>query len=122
MPSLATVVLSVVVAGCGGTGGEATPTTAEATTSPPPSFSTELVSKGEVLYQSMCSLCHGVGGGGGVGPALNDGLTTQKYAVLLDEVELLQNGGTGMPAYGLTLEQEEIDALVAYRRSVLDRD
>ena len=79
---------------------------------------------GERLFASTCSGCHGDTGQGGEGPALNN-------QVLLDSatdtylVETIGNGrrGTAMPGFMTpspaypTLEQDEIEAVVAFLRT-----
>jgi mono/diheme cytochrome c family protein len=67
------------------------------------------------IYRQQCAPCHGAGGAGGVGPSLQT--STMTDAELL---QIIRDGSSTMPAFGPTLTDTEIDALVAY--SALLRD
>ena len=85
----------------------------------------EAIQQGRTLYlQTGCSGCHGVGGGGGMGPALLD-----------DEWKFGSDDGTlfklikgevpqqTMPAaFGNVLKEEEIWKIIAYVRSLYKGD
>jgi mono/diheme cytochrome c family protein len=69
--------------------------------------------RGEAVFQSRCSSCHGEGGkGGGIGPALAGASITLAAAKTQ-----IDNGGGTMPA-GLVSGQEEED-LLAYLSTIL---
>jgi cytochrome c oxidase cbb3-type subunit 3 len=65
-----------------------------------------------------CAGCHGVGGGGGIGPALMDGEWT--YGAETAEIFASIVGGraNGMPAYGGRVPAEQAWQLAAYVRSL----
>ncbi len=94
-------------AGCAG-GGPATP-------------SDPVLAQGQQIYTARCASCHGVAGGGGIGPALA-GRMTERFPNVADQTALLVNGvqGTSMRAFGDVLTAEEIDAVVRYTRETLN--
>jgi mono/diheme cytochrome c family protein len=69
---------------------------------------------GEVLYGRHCQACHGLGGEGGMGPALRK---------LRDEVAIrraitLGRPAQGMPALGARLTSGEVQAITTYVRTL----
>ena len=77
-------------------------------------------SPGARLYRTSCASCHGDRGQGGVGPELTgvaSRLTRDQH------VTTVRDGrpGTQMPAFGATLTDAEIDAVVDHERSALAR-
>ena len=94
----AAVSLAVIAAGCGG-GGEAQPTT------------------GKGIYVARCATCHGVGGQGGVGPALA-GVVATKYPNIEDQIAIVTNGKGAMPSFKGKLTKQQIDAVASYVSSV----
>jgi len=95
----AAVSLAVIAAGCGG-GGEAQPTT------------------GKGIYVARCATCHGVGGQGGVGPALA-GVVATKYPNIEDQIAIVTNGKGAMPSWRGELTPKEIRKVVEYTRTGL---
>jgi len=109
---------------------------------------TGLLGEGEVLYiESGCAGCHGVGGGGGIGPALADGEVYVSFTSIEDQIVWIAKGstmvGTGnaytsadstrprsvsgqMPGFGSeatnSLSVEEIIAVTLYVRTQFERD
>ena len=75
---------------------------------------------GQDIYARSCGSCHGAGGGGGIGPKLA-GQVAEKYPDVADHRAVVVDGisGKNMPAFGGTLTDEEIDAVVRYEREVL---
>ncbi len=77
---------------------------------------------GAALYKQKCSMCHGAEGKGFsalktpdfTDPKWQEGITDKEI------VEIIKNGkkGTPMPAFGEKLKDDEIQALVAYIRSL----
>lgn len=70
--------------------------------------------EGEQIYAAVgCAGCHGIDGGGGVGPALagNQNLNDAAYVV----TQILQGGET-MPPFGDRLTNEEVAAVANYVR------
>lgn len=98
---------------------------------------------GEVLFGANCARCHTRGwsygepevqGGGRYGPSLRGGATIRQFPVEEDMVKFVtvgveygqpygvggigQSAGGGMPHFGTTLTQDEIQQIVAYERSL----
>jgi cytochrome c(L) len=85
----------------------------------------EAIQQGRTLYlQTGCSGCHGVGGGGGMGPALLD--DEWKFGSDDDTLFKLIKGEVPqqtMPAaFGNVLKEEEIWKVIAYVRSLYNGD
>lgn len=76
---------------------------------------------GEDLYRQSCASCHGGDGQGGIGPQLA-GLMEEKYPDPADHVAVVVNGRAAMPAFGSTLGDDEIAAIVAYERTGFGED
>jgi mono/diheme cytochrome c family protein len=67
---------------------------------------------GGVVFSENCSTCHGATGeGGNGGPDLNTMPLAKTEAGAIQQVT---NGGGGMPAFGSTLSEEEIENVAAY--------
>ena len=94
------IVLAAALAGCGGGGGEARPTT------------------GKGIYEANCATCHGVDGQGGVGPALA-GVMVDKYPDIEDQITVVTEGRSGMPSWRGELTPKEIRKVVEYTRTGL---
>ena len=75
--------------------------------------------KGQAVYNTNCARCHGPGGGGGVGPALDDGQMTEKFPDIEDQIEIITSGVGSMPAWEGTLSPDEIRAVARYEREIL---
>ncbi len=72
------------------------------------------------LYRTRCAACHGADGGGGNGPPLSGGRVVERYPDVADQIELVTSGrlSAGMPGFGEVLSDAEIEAVVAYTRSL----
>ena len=67
---------------------------------------------GAVVFSENCSTCHGATGhGGNGGPDLRTMPLAQSESGAIEQVT---NGGGGMPAFGGTLSEEEIENVAAY--------
>lgn len=99
----------------------------------PPLGENDPIARGGDLYQSNCASCHGSGGAGGTGPALNNGAVLKTWPDAKDHIEWVKvgsngwpgdtygaqnkpKGGTAMPAFESQLEEEEILLIVRYER------
>ena len=74
------------------------------------------LAQGDDVFGDNCAQCHGDDGGGGFGPSLQgvaDDLTVE------EQVEVVRNGRGNMPAWGDSLSDEEIAAVVRYTREGL---
>lgn len=85
----------------------------------------EAIQQGRTLYlQTGCSGCHGVGGGGGMGPPILD--DEWKFGSDDDTLFKLIKGEVPqqtMPAaFGNVLKEEEIWKIIAYVRSLYSGD
>jgi cytochrome c551 len=67
---------------------------------------------GQEVFATNCSVCHGQDGHGGAGgPDLR---TMPKAQNEPEAIEQVTDGGGGMPPFGGTLSEEEIDNVAAY--------
>ncbi|MEX2587186.1 MAG: c-type cytochrome [Actinomycetota bacterium] len=86
---------------------------------------------GQEIFNQMCVACHGAGGAGGSGPAMQGGATVDQFPDVAEHEEFVRSGstpgqpygtsgqGTGaMPAWGGSLTDEQISAVVEYERSL----
>jgi mono/diheme cytochrome c family protein len=110
-----------IAAGCGGEEATPTPETVEGTlpsepAAPPaepgaPAAEGD-VAAGKTVFVDNCGVCHTLsdaGSSGAVGPSL-DGLALDFDAVHQQVV----NGGGGMPPFGSTLDEQQINDVSAY--------
>lgn len=68
--------------------------------------------KGSIVFSENCSVCHGATGHGGNG---GPDLTTMPLAQSEEgAIQQVTNGGGGMPPFGGTLSEEEIENVAAY--------
>jgi putative heme-binding domain-containing protein len=83
-------------------------------------YSAEQIQGGYRLYASECQLCHGMNGDGIAGTNL--GRQQFRLVTTDEDIRRLVAAGTpgGMPAFA-TLRPEEVDGLVAFIRSGMDR-
>jgi len=96
----------------------APPLPAQGPTDPATSPSAEDLSAGERLFESQCSRCHGVGGTGGVGPALTrPRLRRAPTDAALVQVILGGVPGTAMLGFW-NLSENEAQQVAAYIRSL----
>jgi mono/diheme cytochrome c family protein len=71
-------------------------------------------------FRIRCAGCHGVDGGGGSGPKLNDGAVVTKYPNIEDQIAIVRDGRGAMPAFkDRNLSDDQIRALVEYTRTEL---
>lgn len=74
---------------------------------------------GATVYVDNCASCHGSTGTGGVGPALGGGAVVESMPDPADQVAVITDGRSGMPAFGGRLSAEEIQAVTDYTREDL---
>jgi mono/diheme cytochrome c family protein len=68
------------------------------------------------LFADRCAGCHGADGGGNIGPSLQgieDRLSVE------DQTAVITDGRAGMPSFGGSLTQTQIEFLVRFTREVL---
>lgn len=87
----------------------------------PSTPSDPVLAQGQDVYNRQCAQCHGVTGGGGVGPAIA-GVLEERYPDIAEHIAIIENGrsGTNMPAFKDRLSAEEIEAVARYEREVLE--
>ncbi|MEQ8840924.1 MAG: cytochrome c [Acidimicrobiales bacterium] len=78
----------------------------------------DVLALGRDVFGSRCSSCHGSSGGGGTGARLA-GEVVEKFPDPADQVAVVRDGRQGMPSFGGTLTEAEIEAVVRYTREVL---
>lgn len=78
----------------------------------------QVLALGRDVYGARCANCHGSSGGGGTGPRLA-GSVVETYPDPADQAEIIRAGRNRMPAFGGTLSEEMIEAVVRYTREVL---
>jgi mono/diheme cytochrome c family protein len=72
------------------------------------------IQAGSELYAGLCTTCHGAAGEGGVGPALAGSDVTA------GEISPVIAGGAGaMPAFGSSLDDTDLAAVVAFTRRLV---
>jgi len=96
----------------------APPLPAQSPASPDPAPPAVDLSPGERLFESQCARCHGVGGTGGVGPAL----TRPRLRRAETDAALVQVILTGLPGTAMlgfwNLSEEEAGQVAAYVRAL----
>lgn len=75
--------------------------------------------EGRDVWSSTCSRCHGASGGGGSGVKLADGRAEELHPEVESMISVVTEGKGAMPAFGGSLTDEEIEAVVRYVREVL---
>lgn len=75
-------------------------------------------SLGAVVFAARCAGCHGAEGEGGYGPALAGGVVVSSYPEVADQIAVVEAGSGSMPGFADQLSPEEIEAVVAYTRSM----
>ncbi len=77
----------------------------------------QAIPAGKAIFEQSCEVCHGSGGSGGRGPALNTGVF-KRGSDDLELFEVIKNGvaGTQMPNMGLSADDSW--RVVAYLRSI----
>lgn len=78
-----------------------------------------VLAKGQDVYKIRCQSCHGPDGEGIAAPTFR-GVTQRLSIEQHRQVVVDGRPGTRMLAFGDTLSDEEIDAVVRYEREVLD--
>jgi len=73
---------------------------------------------GAAIFSERCASCHGRDGGGGFGPNLSDGQVVDRFPEVEDQIEVVREGRGGMPSFDGRLSDAEIEAVVAYTRTL----
>lgn len=80
-----------------------------------------VLQRGAEVYAASCAACHGERGQGRIGPALGGGRVAMRYPDPADHRSVVVKGRRGMPAFGGTLSDRDIDAVVRFERERLGR-
>jgi len=102
------VVLAVsglVLAACGSSGSSAAPTD-------------PVLARGQQVYKDHCQTCHGTKGQGGTGMKLA-GKVAQNYPNIDDQIAVIANGRSSMPAWKNSLSADDIEAVARFERECL---
>ena len=75
-------------------------------------------SPGAAVFAANCASCHGSVGEGYIGPQLAGGKVSASFPDLADEVKVVTNGRSGMPAFGKSLSATDISLVVDYTRTL----
>ena len=100
------VVSAVAMAACGSGGSSAKP-------------SDPVLAEGQQVYKDHCSTCHGTKGQGGTGSKLGGGKAAQNYPNIADQISVINNGRSSMPAWKNSLSADDINAVARYERECL---
>ena len=73
---------------------------------------------GRKVFASYCATCHGVSGGGGVGPSFNDGKLLRDFPTARAQQDFVKAGKGVMPSFA-SLGTARVEAVVRYEREVL---
>ena len=75
---------------------------------------------GRTQYEQHCANCHGIDGQGAIGPALSQGRVVERFPDADDQARVVAEGrpDLGMPPFSQTLSDDQIDAVVAYTRTL----
>jgi mono/diheme cytochrome c family protein len=115
-----TASFALVVVACGG--GSSSPDAGAAQSPMPRGALAEdaQVLEGRKVFAANCATCHGVSGGGGVGPSFNDGKLLRDFADAGAQEAFVKMGKGVMPSFS-SLGSKRIAAVVRYEREVLSK-
>ena len=83
-----------------------------------PTPSDPVLAQGQKVYTAHCQSCHGAKGQGGAGMKLA-GRMTQDFPDIADQIAVISNGRSGMPAWKNSLSADDIAAVARYERECL---
>lgn len=81
-----------------------------------------VLESGRAVYIRHCSSCHGATGGGGRGRKLSEGKVLEAFPDIADQIAVIADGRSSMPAFSGRLSQEELEAVARFTREVLAVD
>ena len=100
-----TVALSGVLVACGSNSAGPVP-------------SDPVLATGQQVYKAHCQTCHGTKGQGGTGMKLAGRVATE-FPNIDDQIAVIANGRSSMPAWKNSLSADEITAVARYERECL---
>ncbi|MGZ3653243.1 MAG: cbb3-type cytochrome c oxidase N-terminal domain-containing protein [Bdellovibrionota bacterium] len=76
--------------------------------------------EGKRVFTEKCAVCHGVQGGGLIGPNLTDNYWIHGKGTLVDIFHVVSEGilEKGMPSWKLMLKKDEVQSVVVYVKSL----
>lgn len=98
-------VSAVLTVACGSSGSGATP-------------KDPVLAQGQQVYKAHCQTCHGNKGQGGTGMKLA-GRVAQVYPDIANQIAVIENGSSSMPAWKNSLSASDINAVARYERECL---
>jgi mono/diheme cytochrome c family protein len=102
---VAVVVLSGLIVACGSNSAGPVP-------------SDPVLARGQEVYKAHCQSCHGSKGQGGTGMKLAGKVATD-FPDIADQIAVINNGRSSMPAWKNSLSAEDIEAVARYERECL---
>lgn len=78
-----------------------------------------VLEQGRDVWRANCSRCHGGAGGGGAGPALEGPWPADREPNADTMFATVTEGRGAMPRFGGALDDDEIEAVIRYIRTVL---
>ena len=78
------------------------------------------VLEGRKVFGAYCATCHGVSGGGGVGPSFSDGKLLKDFPDAQSQVAFVSAGKGVMPSFS-SLGNRRLEAVIRYEREVLSK-
>jgi mono/diheme cytochrome c family protein len=78
----------------------------------------DVAASGAAIYADRCASCHGEDATGGFGPGLAGGAAIENFPDVEDQIAVVVDGRNAMPGFADDLTAEEIEAVVAYTRSL----
>ena len=115
----ALVAVTVLLGACGGGSGSPSASGAQPPAPTGALAADKAVLAGRKVFASYCATCHGISGGGGVGPSFADGKLLRDFADVDAQVAFVKRGKGSMPSFGSVLSNAQIHAVVRYEREVL---
>ncbi|NOX31086.1 MAG: c-type cytochrome, partial [Actinobacteria bacterium] len=99
--------LALLVAACG---------SSSTAFSPPPgeTYPAEQIVEGQDVFLRTCAVCHGSSGTGRAGPNI---VMVWERLTVDEHRDVITNGRGAMPAFEITLDPDQIEAVIAYTRT-----
>lgn len=83
----------------------------------------EAIAEGENLYKRFnCYACHGMAGGGGMGPSLSDDQWKEGSGTDANLMRQLMEGRAAMPPFAGIIEEDEAWKVIAFVRTLYKGD
>jgi mono/diheme cytochrome c family protein len=112
------VAVLAVAAACGGGGGDSDGGSAQPPLPKGALAKDAQVLEGRKVFGFYCATCHGISGGGGVGPSFSDGKLLKDFPDAKAQAAFVSAGKGVMPSFS-SLGHRRLQAVVRYEREVL---